>query len=175
MPLDQVADARIAERLRTAGVGPGHEVTVIHVSAGNPFRRWPEPAFATLVAGLAAGDHCRRIVLSSGPSDRTAADRIADAARQELGPARAHQVLDFGDVDLAELRALIARSALFVGGDSGPLHIASTRRVVGIYGPTLALIGALARPADPGRVSAVDGCRAVRATSGRARRVIFAA
>jgi ADP-heptose:LPS heptosyltransferase len=39
-----------------------------------------------------------------------------------------------------ELRALIERSVLFVGGDSGPLHIASTTRtpVVGIYGPTLA-------------------------------------
>jgi heptosyltransferase-1 len=140
MALDAEADGRIAERLRAAGVDHRHEVAVIHVSAGNPFRRWPEPAFATLVAGLAAGDERRRIVLSSGPSDRTAADRIAGAARGELGPARANQVLEFGDVNLAELRALIARSVLFVGGDSGPLHIASTTRtpVVGIYGPTLA-------------------------------------
>jgi len=164
MPLDQVADAHVAERLRVAGVDSRHEVTVIHVSAGNPFRRWPETAFATLVAGLAAGDHRRRIVLSSGPSDRTAADRIAAAARQALGPARAHQVLDFGDVDLAELRALIARSVLFVGGDSGPLHIASTTRtpVVGIYGPTLAIRSAPWRdPQIPTESVHVDGlpCR----------------
>ena len=140
MALDAVADRSIAERLRAAGVDHRHEVAVIHVSAGNPFRRWPESAFAALVAGLAAGDERRRIVLSSGPSDRTAADRIARAARLELGPARARQVLEFGDIDLSELRALIERSALFVGGDSGPLHIASTTStpVVGIYGPTLA-------------------------------------
>ena len=25
---------------------PRHELIVVHVSAGNPFRRWPEPAFA---------------------------------------------------------------------------------------------------------------------------------
>ena len=29
-------------------------------------------------------------------------------------------MLEFGDVDLVELRALIERSALFIGGDSGP-------------------------------------------------------
>ena len=43
----------IAQRLDAAGVTPEHELIVVHVSAGNPFRRWPEPAFAALVAGLA--------------------------------------------------------------------------------------------------------------------------
>ena len=86
-----------------------NDLAVVHVSAGNPFRRWPESSFAALVAGLAASDDRRRIVLSSGPSDRLAADRIADAARRELGPTRAAQVLAFGDVDLPELRALIAQ------------------------------------------------------------------
>jgi lipopolysaccharide heptosyltransferase II len=140
MPPDTMAEARIAERLRLAGVDDRHDLAVIHVSAGNPFRRWPEASFAALVVGLAASDERRRIVLSSGPSDRLAADRIASMARQQLGATRGGQVLEFGDVDLAELRALIARSALFVGGDTGPLHIASTTRtpIVGIYGPTLA-------------------------------------
>jgi heptosyltransferase I len=164
MALDVDVDARIAERLRAAGVDQRHEVIVIHVSAGNPFRRWPEPAFATLVSGLAAGDARRRIVLSSGPSDRMAADRIGITARQQLGPARAGQVLEFGDVDLTELRALIERSVLFVGGDSGPLHIASTTKtpVVGIYGPTLAARSAPWRdPAIPTESVEIDGlpCR----------------
>ena len=139
MPLDAVADARVAERLRAAGVDERHDLAVVHVSAGNPFRRWPESSFAALVAGLAASDDRRRIMLSSGPSDRLAADRIADAARRELGPARAAQVLAFGDVDLAELRALIARSAALSAAT--PARCTSRRRrrtpIVGIYGPTL--------------------------------------
>jgi ADP-heptose:LPS heptosyltransferase len=47
--------------------------------------------------------------------------------------------VDAGEWDLPELRALIVRSRLFVGGDTGPLHIAATTMtpVVGIYGPTL--------------------------------------
>lgn len=137
MAEDPEAAARIERRLREAGVGPRDELIVVHVSAGNPFRRWPEPAFAALVAGLAAVSPARRIVLSSGPSDREAAGRIAASAREHLG-ASGRRVLDFGEFDLAELRALVVRSRLFVGGDTGPLHIAATTDtpIVGIYGPT---------------------------------------
>jgi lipopolysaccharide heptosyltransferase II len=146
MALDAAVDARIAERLSAAGINGSslnmrREVIVIHVSAGNPFRRWPEDAFASLTVGLAAAGERRRIILSSGPSDRSAADRIARSARRQLGLERASQVVDFGDVDLAELRALVERSVLFIGGDSGPLHVASTTAtpIVGIYGPTLSV------------------------------------
>jgi lipopolysaccharide heptosyltransferase II len=164
MMLDAETDARLAARLRAAGVDTRHEVIVIHVSAGNPFRRWPEAAFAALVSALALNDERRRVILSSGPSDRAAADRIGRAARRELGPGRGDQVLEFGDVDLVELRALVERSALFIGGDSGPLHIASTTRtpVVGIYGPTLSARSAPWRNPDvPTESVEIDGlpCR----------------
>jgi ADP-heptose:LPS heptosyltransferase len=48
-------------------------------------------------------------------------------------------VLSCGEFSLAELRALLDRAALYIGGDSGPLHVAATTRVpiVGLYGPTL--------------------------------------
>jgi len=142
-PAEMVPDPdvvrRVDERLRAAGVKGRDELIVVHVSAGNPFRRWPESSFSRLVSALAGANDRRRIVLSSGPADRLAVDRIADAARQELNAPRAARVLRFGDIDLAELRVLVERSRLFVGGDTGPLHIASTTRtpIVGIYGPTL--------------------------------------
>ncbi|HSC28446.1 MAG TPA: glycosyltransferase family 9 protein [Vicinamibacterales bacterium] len=139
MPLDDGVDALVARRLHEAGVEDGHELIVLHVSAGNPFRRWPEPSFVRLSAGLAARGRERRLVLSSGPSDREAARRIVAAARAELGPDRACRIVDCGEFDLAELRALVGRSRLFIGGDSGPLHVAATTRtpIVGLYGPTL--------------------------------------
>ena len=137
MAPDAAADARIAQRLRAAEITPQHELVVVHVSAGNRFRMWPEAAFTTLVAGLAARSPHRRIVLSSGPSDREAGARIAASARRTLG-ASSDRLIDFGEFDLAELRALVERSRLFVGGDTGPLHIAATTAtpIVGIYGPT---------------------------------------
>ena len=136
---DPAAEASATAKLAAAGVEPDAAVIVVHVSAGNPFRRWPEPAFIRLVTGLAAAASDRRLVLSSGPSDRAAADRIAAAARQVLGPEAARRIVDCGELNLAELRAVIVRSRLFVGGDTGPLHVAATTStpVVGIYGPTL--------------------------------------
>jgi len=139
MAPDPLAEAGAAAKLAAAGVETDAAVIVVHVSAGNPFRRWPEPAFIRLVTGLAAAAPNRRLVLSSGPSDRAAADRIAAAARELLGPDAATRIVDCGELNLAELRAVIARSRLFVGGDTGPLHVAATTStpVVGIYGPTL--------------------------------------
>jgi lipopolysaccharide heptosyltransferase II len=138
IPVDAAADLRVAERLGAAGVAATDTLILVHVSAGNPFRRWPEDAFVDTIVSLAARNERRRIVLSSGPSDRAAAARIAGAARTKLGDNGA-RILDVGEFDLDELRALIGRSHLFVGGDTGPLHIAAATAtpVVGIYGPTL--------------------------------------
>jgi ADP-heptose:LPS heptosyltransferase len=114
-------------------------VIVVHVSAGNPFRRWPLDAFTTLVAELVAGDPHRRVVVTSGPSEREAAATVIEHARAQLEPPDSGRVLACGEFSLAELRALMDQAALFIGGDSGPLHIASTSTVpiVGLYGPTL--------------------------------------
>ncbi len=42
------------------------------------------------------------------------------------------------DLDLGELRSLVARARLFLGGDSGPAHIAATTAtpMVVLFGPT---------------------------------------
>lgn len=149
------AAARVAARLAALGFGSRDPLVVVHVSAGNPFRRWPAEAFAALAARLAAADAVRRIILTAGPSDRPAAEAIAAAAASRLDGAGGRRVVALDDVDLAELRALIGRAALFVGGDSGPLHVASTTGtpIVGIYGPTLA---ERSRPwRDPALVSEV--------------------
>jgi lipopolysaccharide heptosyltransferase II len=150
MPVDDAADRRIAERLRRAGVEPQDELIVVHVSASNPFRRWPEPAFAEVVSSLARESAARRIVLSSGPSDHPAADRIAASARDLLPAGARSRVLDFGEFDIGELRALVSRSRLFIGGDTGPLHVAATTAtpIVAIYGPTLPARSAPWRRAD---------------------------
>src|SRR5690349_5991938 len=49
MVVDPETDRRVAARLEAAGVSTDHHLIVIHVSASNPFRRWPEAAFAEVV------------------------------------------------------------------------------------------------------------------------------
>jgi len=139
MAVDPDAASVVQERLARAGVNPGHHVIVVHVSAGNPFRRWPLDSFAALAARLVQGDASRRVIVISGPSERTAASQVIDRARGLVAEADAGAILDCEEFNLDELRALVDRAALFIGGDSGPLHIASTSAVpiVGLYGPTL--------------------------------------
>jgi lipopolysaccharide heptosyltransferase II len=137
MPADRDATRTVDERLAAAGVSPDEELAVIHVSASSPFRRWPLPSFVETVATLAAQTG-RRVIITSGPSERDAANSIINDAREKLPAGARHRVLGCGDFSLAELRALLDRSALYIGGDSGPLHLAATTRVpiVAIFGPT---------------------------------------
>jgi lipopolysaccharide heptosyltransferase II len=139
MKADHAATVAVAERLAQVGVTTGDPLLVIHVSAGNPFRRWPAAHFVDLVTALAMDDPARRIVVTSGPSEGDAAGHVISGARARLGGDAAGRILSCGEFSLAELRALLDRAALYIGGDSGPLHIAATTSVpiVGLYGPTL--------------------------------------
>ena len=47
MVADPDAKARVDTRLGRFGIPDGARLVVLHVSAGNPFRRWPESAFRT--------------------------------------------------------------------------------------------------------------------------------
>jgi ADP-heptose:LPS heptosyltransferase len=168
MAVDSGAAAALDARLAGAGVAAGDALVVVHVSAGNPFRRWPLEHFVTLIAALAREDPARRIIITAGPSEGDAAERVIAGARARLaesggsqrtrpttagvgrvlldrrslgegGLDPAERILSCGEFSLADLRALLDRAVLYIGGDSGPLHVAATTRVpiVGLYGPTL--------------------------------------
>ena len=138
MPIDPLASTQVSDRLNGAGVDPSAPIIVLHVSAGNPFRRWPSSSFAAAAAALATADSRRRVIITSGPSESAAAEAVAEEARRLAGPA-SRAIVRSGEFDLSQLRALVDRAALYIGGDSGPMHIAATTRtpVVALFGPTL--------------------------------------
>lgn len=139
MPVDPQAAAAVTTRLQAAELGAGDRLIVVHVSAGNPFRRWPQDAFAAMVSSLVSRHRNVGVIIISGPSERDAAGRLVDRVRERLSPSRRPGVFSIGELTLGELRALLDRASLFIGGDSGPLHIAATSAIpiVGLYGPTL--------------------------------------
>lgn len=126
------------ERLRAAGLADGTPLVVVHVSASNPFRRWPRAAFVQLIAALAEADPRRRIMITAGPSEADAAAAIAGDAAMAAGAA-ASAIVRGGEPTLEELQVIMSRAQLFIGGDSGPLHVAATTAVpiVALFGPTL--------------------------------------
>jgi len=167
-PAEMAADAgaadAVSERLTALGVRRDDELVVLHVSAGNPFRRWPLDAFAALVGMLVRHHPRRRIVVISGPSESDAAARVIERARVCVDAGDRDRVLAPGTFTLDELRVLMDRAALYIGGDSGPMHIASTSTVpiVGLYGPTLPVRSEPWRaPRWPSEAAEVDGlaCR----------------
>lgn len=108
-------DAERARRL----VGPG-PVIALHPGATDPRRRWPSSSFAE-VAVRAAADGCEVVVVGDA-TDVPAAEEIV---RKALGAAPAASVRSLaGELELGELLGVLEASAVVVGNDSGPRHLA---------------------------------------------------
>lgn len=139
MPVHAEAAERVTTRLRDYRLPADARLVVVHVSAGNPFRRWPIAAFAQLASGLVSFDPAVHVVITSGPSEADATARVIQEARSAVDDASRRRLVSCGEFSLAELRALVEQAALYVGGDSGPMHVAATSHVpiVSLYGPTL--------------------------------------
>jgi heptosyltransferase I len=105
---------------------------VFHPGAGREDKAWGEERFAAL-ARLLRDRHGLHPVISWGPGDEQRAERLA-----ALLPGASRPPL----LDFAGLARLDVAARLFVGGDTGPLHLADA-----LGAPTLALFG----PTDPER------------------------
>ena len=111
---------------------PGRDLVTLHPGATDPRRRWPASAFAS-VAVRAAADGCRVLVVGDA-GDRALAERIVALALSEAG-AGADIGSVAGELGIGTLAALLKASAVTVGNDSGPRHLAQAvgTPTVGIY------------------------------------------
>ena len=126
--------------LREAGVAPADQLVVLHVSAGNPFRRWPQDSFAALDRRARRGAiRARRFMLTSGPSDADAARAIVDRVRRVSAPAGARSVRRRSSTSPNFARSSPARRCTLVA--TAGRCISRRRRstpIVALFGPTLA-------------------------------------
>jgi ADP-heptose:LPS heptosyltransferase len=114
--------------------GGRRQAVVMHpgTSAGTPFKRWPAQRYSEVARRLAR-ETGRPCVVTAGPRREERALALAVVAGAG-GAARLAPATE----DLVELAALYAACALFIGSDSGPLHVASAvgTPVVQLIGPT---------------------------------------
>jgi ADP-heptose:LPS heptosyltransferase len=95
-------------------------------------KSWPADRWAELARALLAGPLAGwRIMAMGGPGD-------AEAAAPLLAAAGAADVDTVGKLDILAAGAALERAALFVGNDSGLMHLsaASGTPTLGLFGPT---------------------------------------
>jgi len=124
LPWDSQAEVRVGRRLEESGVS---YFAILNPGAGWGAKRWPAERYGEVALGLAAQG--LKSILNYGPGEEELAN-AAQAASQGAALAMS--------LNLTELIALTRRARLFIGGDTGPLHLAAALRVpvVAIYGPT---------------------------------------
>ena len=110
-------------------------VLALSPSAAAPFKQWPAEQFAALTnqltgpSGALAG---ARVALFGGPGDEARSEAVAHDIHET-------DVIDLtGRLGILESGAALARARLFIGNDSGLMHMAAAAGVptLGLFGPT---------------------------------------
>ena len=134
LPPEHVAGA--GALLGAAGVGEGEPFVVIHPGSARTEKYWVPERWAEVIR-FVGRERNLRCVLTGGSGDAFEAEHLAQI-RAALD-ADADLCVDFtGRLDLLTLTATLARAALFVGVDSGPMHLAAAfrRPQIALFGPT---------------------------------------
>jgi len=121
----------------------------LHPGAGKHHNRWPADRFAALARELVGRGYS--VWWLEGPQDQGTVEAVSSALRMTLPVVRNEAI--------PTLAARFARAALYVGNDTGPLHLAGATGCpsIGIYGWT-----------DPAEWRPVGRCvRSVRGADGR--------
>ncbi|OYT71140.1 MAG: lipopolysaccharide heptosyltransferase I [Chloracidobacterium sp. CP2_5A] len=129
LPPLEAEQARIAGQLAAHGVAGAF--ALLNPGGGWVTKRWPPADFGRL-ADILWQRHGLASVVSYGPGEEPLAKAIRDATQRA-------PVASF-PTTLREYLALAKRATVFVGGDTGPLHLAAAAGtpIVGLYGPTAA-------------------------------------
>jgi heptosyltransferase-1 len=104
-----------------------YNFVIMNPGAGWGAKRWPEQRYGEVARELAKDGI--KILVNYGPGERALARAVEEASG---GVAKAIAC------SLTQLIALTRRAALFIGGDTGPMHLAAALGVpvVAIFGPT---------------------------------------
>lgn len=112
----------------TLGLDPTRLVC-LHVGAGKGYKLWPVERFAQLAEHLRQRDFVPALV--GTPADKARAEEVQGALSVPLENL-------IGRIDRDAELAMFAQCRLFIGNDSGPMHLAAAlgAPVLGLFGPT---------------------------------------
>ena len=123
--VDAFFESALNDRRPVAAINPG---------ASWPTKKWPTDRYGELAKRLAEEQNAAPLVIW-GPGEKTLAEEVVSSSADTAVMAP--------ETSLRELAHLLDRCDLYVGGDTGPMHVAA---VMGT--PSVALFA----PSDPARV-----------------------
>jgi heptosyltransferase-1 len=124
LPHDDAADQECDRRLKAQDTP---EFALLNPGAGWRAKRWPAERYGEVARQLAENGVKALINFGPGEEDLARAVKIASGGAAETFTG-----------SITQLIALTRRARLFIGGDTGPMHMAAALGVpvVGIFGPT---------------------------------------
>ena len=119
---DQLMDQLCVQRSQS--------MVILQPGARYWFKAWPLERFAELADHLTAQYDCQVLIGGS--------DQDIDLAQQIRQMAKSSPIIMAGRTTIKQFAAIAKKSALFVGSDSGAMHIASAvgTPVVALFGPS---------------------------------------
>jgi len=124
LPIDPTAEAWADSEIARLGIA---SFAIINPGAGWGAKQWPPSRFGEVAKALAA--HNIKTLVNASPDETELARAVMDASGGNAFELRC---------TIGQLIALTRRTRIFIGGDTGPLHLAAALEipVVALYGPT---------------------------------------
>ncbi|OLD19550.1 MAG: hypothetical protein AUI85_02635 [Acidobacteriales bacterium 13_1_40CM_3_55_5] len=123
-PYDEAAEKECSRRLSDQDI---RKFVLLNPGAGWGAKQWPAKRYGYVAKQLAEDGF--KTLINCGPGERN----LSQAVEASSGGA-AEEIA----CSLSQLIAITRRASLFIGGDTGPMHLAAALGipVVGIFGPT---------------------------------------
>jgi len=102
-------------------------LAIVNPGAGWGAKCWPPESFGAVAKALAGRGMA--VMVNYGPTEEPLAQAVREASEELARPVKC---------SVSQLIALTRRASLFVGGDTGPMHLAAALGVpvVALFGPT---------------------------------------
>lgn len=123
------AKIAVSVLLASYGVKDNESIVSIAPGAGSELKRWSAEKFAEIARYLNCVCRCPVVILG-GPNDLKSVKACIKYMHQDV------QYIDFGPLTMDNLKAVIARSEMLIGNDSGAVHIAE-----GVNTSAIAIVG----------------------------------
>lgn len=120
--------------LHRKGIQRECRLVAIHPGSGGRgiARRWPEKNFAEIIKLILENTNSK-VILCGSEKEKFLTDRICRMVNSDSVISTA------GEFSIDALAVLFCRSSLFIGNDTGPMHLAASMGIptIGLFGPNL--------------------------------------